>query len=324
MMAAHATFTMNGSPSATWPTASTTAACAGAALATAATTLAAADATATCTREYTHALVSRSFTRTLGFITCITPDASRAPPRARLSSPPAPRVTTHRSIGVIHIHPHPGAIDDDAHRRRRRRAAPRRDPVDASSHRTPSRASSASSDEDDARVDPSTRPSPRASPRARARARPRARVAFDGWMRAPTRARRRPSHRRLGTRAREIRRIRRAPPLVVAPFVVAAIARAVVVHALDRPSPRRSTRDSWRAHSYLVFLARGRRVRARDDHGAGTASGVGRLHRARVARVRRDRSSRREHDDGAAVGVCGRARGRGETRVRGRVTTCAR
>jgi hypothetical protein len=131
---------------------------------------------------------------------------------------------------------HPGAIDDDAHRRRRRRAAPRRDPYDASSHRTPSRASTASSNEDDARVDPSTRPSPHASPRARARSRPRARVAFDGWMRAPTRARRRPSRRRLGTRAREIRRIPRARPFVVAPFVVTAIARAVV-HALDRPSP---------------------------------------------------------------------------------------
>ena len=85
MMAAHAKFTMNGSPSATWPTASTTAACAGAALATAATTLAAVDATTTYTHEKTHAhahesSVTRSRSR------------SRSRVRARAPPPPSPRV----------------------------------------------------------------------------------------------------------------------------------------------------------------------------------------------------------------------------------------
>lgn len=115
MMAAHAKFTMNGSPSATWPTASTTAACAGAALATAATTLAAADATATCTRKQkTRTRQSLVHAHAQSVASRVSPQthrihrASRVLRRARLESP---RPSVHnRPIDRCYPYPAPSII----------------------------------------------------------------------------------------------------------------------------------------------------------------------------------------------------------------------
>lgn len=84
MMAAHATCTMNGSPSATWPTASTTAACAGAAATTDAATDAT-DAKATCKSSKKHpvSLLHHCITRKLSAYTPRTPSAN---PRAAVVS----------------------------------------------------------------------------------------------------------------------------------------------------------------------------------------------------------------------------------------------
>mgnify|MGYP003316960436 CR=1 FL=1 len=108
MMAAHATCTMNGSPSATWPTASTTAADAGAADTICAATLAAAALSATYAfkRDVALSSVSRAHRARHG--------ASHAPfpsiPNLGATAIEAPRLASRRRLGHARV-------------RKRRRAA---------------------------------------------------------------------------------------------------------------------------------------------------------------------------------------------------------
>ena len=227
MMAAHATCTMNGSPSATWPTASTTAADAGAAATICAATLAAAALSATYAfkRDVALSSVSRAHrARARRRIPRPVPidrvDPKPSARRAIEAPPPRPVAPPRRSLSTAAPRPRapaPDARAPDAARRRIRRARvssahrsrarrPRRPrarpPVDA---RRPARA-----DRDPrsrARVAPSSRP-----PRSRPTARPPSSRARDRRDRNPPHRSARvsaPSQRR---RARPPRVRANAPP----------------------------------------------------------------------------------------------------------------
>ena len=180
MMAAHATCTMNGSPSATWPTASTTAADAGAAATICAATLAAAALSATYAfkRDVALSSVSRAHrARAPRRIPRPTP-IDRVDPKpsrdADRDPPPRPVATPRRSLSTAAPRPRapaPDARAPDAARRRIRRARvssahPSRARVLVALARVPPRARRpARADRDPrsrARVSPSSRP-PRAS-----------------------------------------------------------------------------------------------------------------------------------------------------------------
>ena len=289
MMAAHATCTMNGSPSATWPTASTTAADAGAAATICAATLAAAALSATYAfkRDVALSSVSRAHrARAPRRIPRPTP-IDRVDPKpsrdADRDPPPRPVATPRRSLSTAAPRPRapaPDARAPDAARRRIQRARV------SSTHRSRAVVLVAL-----ARVPPSTpRPAradrdPIEGSRRAFIAPPRSRPSRARPLERPRPRDQNPPHRARALRALHRRRARlrasaRAPPpdrVVASRSRASSSSRSHLLFRLDALRARRG-----RAPNGALVL---RRARARGARGDGRACGRG-VHRGVVCGAR--------------------------------------